>query len=107
MTPYAGSEFYRSILSGVAPGTPAFFALGLAPSDVPLDPIGMPRCRLLVDLLATFPAVADAHGVASVVTSLTDSPVFVGDLVAQWIWVDPGANAAGLRTSARATIRVR
>ncbi len=105
--PYAGSEFYRSILSGVAPGTPAFFALGLAPSDVPLDPIGMPRCRLLVDLLATFPAVADAHGVASVVTSLTDSPVFVGDLVAQWIWVDPGANAAGLRTSPRATIRVR
>lgn len=105
--PFAGSEFYRLNLVGIPPLAPAFLGLGVAATDVSLAPIGMPGCRLLVDLLTTFPASADANGNVSVTLALSDAPLFIGDLYAQWIWIDAAANPTGLRTSRGIRIDVR
>lgn len=105
--PYAGSQFYRLNLSGVAPGTLCLHVVGVAPLSAPLDFLGMFGCKLLVDPVLTTLAIADPTGLAFVPYALPDAPLFTGELYAQWFWVDPPANAFGWRSSVGAAVHVR
>ncbi|HEX5052844.1 MAG TPA: hypothetical protein VFZ65_13795, partial [Planctomycetota bacterium] len=60
--PYAGSQFYRLNLGGVAPGSICLHAVGVSPASVDLTPIGMTSCNLLVDAVLTTGVIADATG---------------------------------------------
>jgi hypothetical protein len=105
--PYAGSEFYRMNVFAPA-GTICLHAIGLAPNAISLDPIGMLGCNMLVDSIAMTAVVADpGTGLASATYALGDSPVFLGDLYAQWFWIDAAANPHGWRSSVGARVRVR
>lgn len=97
--PYAGSEFYYTGVHGLVPNSQAVALVGLAPLDIPLDSIGMTGCRLLVDSVVNFPAVADATGFARFYLPLRDAPVFQGDIFVQWVWFDPTANPLGVVTA--------
>lgn len=96
--PYAGSEFFRTGVHGLVPGTLSIALLGFQGTNQPLAAQGMPGCNLLVDYVATPVGFADIRGNASHTLALPDAPLFVGDIYVQWLWNEPAANAAGFVT---------
>lgn len=105
--PYAGSQYYSSSVFTQVPGTIAIQAIGLAPLAVPLAGVGMPGCTLLADPVITSAAIADAAGLATVIYTLPDSPLFQGDLYGQWFWFESGANPLGLVSGGGLVIHVQ
>lgn len=105
--PYAGSEFYNVNAGGLPANRPAYLSLGFTPRNVALDVIGMPGCRVLADPVVTLGTTTDAAGIAILYIPLQDVPVFLGDLYAQWVWLQPGANALGVLNSVGLQIQVR
>ncbi len=106
---YAGSEFFAPRLTGANANTPAVLLVAAGSADLPLDPIGMAGCRMLVSpasLLFTLNTSANASGVASIQLPLASS---LGDfnLFFQWAHIALGANAANLRATPRLTVQVR
>jgi hypothetical protein len=89
------------------PGTFAIQVIGFGPVSTPLASVGMPGCTLLADPVVTTSVVADGAGIATVVYSLPDDPLFLGDLYGQWFWVEPGANPLGVVSGAGLVIHVR
>lgn len=107
--PLAGNDGYFCELQAES-ARPAVLILGLLPTSLPLDGLGMTGCQLGVDpsfWLATFSQVTDAQGRARQPLPLPDAPVFFGDFCLQWVYASPGANALGLRTSNAILVRVR
>lgn len=104
---YAGSEFFAPRLSGAGANAPAVLLVAVGSTDVPLDGIGMPGCRLLVNpLLFTLNTAADAAGSASVRLPLA-SNLAGANLWFQWAHVSLGANAANLLATPRLAVQVR
>ncbi len=105
--PYAGSQYYSSSVFTQVPGTIALQVIGFAPLAVPLAGVGMPGCTLLADPVITTAVVADAAGLATVVYTLPDIPLFQGDLYGQWFWLENGANPLGLVSGGGLVIHVQ
>lgn len=107
--PYAGDEFYSRQIANLPANAVAAFALGFANTNVALDAIGMPGCIYGISSpIYTYPRPADASGVARMVFPLLDAPLLINDeLYSQWLWIDVGANALGVRTHAVLEHRVR
>ncbi|MCA8941870.1 MAG: hypothetical protein KDB80_04855 [Planctomycetes bacterium] len=72
--------------------------LGRQQASIPLDVIGMPRCELLVEptTAVTIPGTPNGFGTATINVPLNDSPVLLGSLYTQWLYIDLGANALGV-----------
>ncbi len=107
LQPYAGSEFYTVTARGLPANSTAFVIVGLAPTSVPLDPIGMTGCTLLVDPIIVAPSVTDRAGGSTFAIGLNDDPLFTGDLYLQWLWPAPGANPFGMRDGQGLRVQVR
>ena len=105
--PYAGSQYYSSSVFTQVPGTFAIQAIGFGPVSTPLTSVGMTGCMLLADPVVTTSVVADGAGIATVIYSLPDDPVFLGDLYGQWFWVESGANPLGVVSGGGLVIHVR
>jgi len=99
--PYAGYDRFHVLLSSVPSATPVALLMSSAPGDLDLGFLGMPSCRVLVDpsLLLTFGGASSASGNAAINIPLPDSPAFIGDMFFQWLYLQPGANAAGALTT--------
>jgi surfactin synthase thioesterase subunit len=80
-------------LQGLPAGAPALYLLGLTPADIDLGPLGLPGCRLNVQLpaLGTIQTVANSAGQATVSYALPDHPLFLGDVFSQWFTIDAAA----------------
>ena len=107
--PFAGSQFHRSHLHGLPPNTLAIYAFGFTPDNRSLTPLGLTGCSRFVGdpILATLWGIAGGSGTAGVTYALPDDPLFVGDLQAQWLWLAPGVNPAGILTYHGAQVQVR
>jgi hypothetical protein len=105
--PYAGSEFYYSSVLTLVPGTFAIQVIGFGPVSTPLGSYGMPGCMLLADPVITTGVVADATGIATVIYSLPDDPLFLGDLYGQWFWIENGANPMNVVSGGGLVIHVQ
>jgi len=78
-------------------GQPAVVFIGRQPTSIPLDPIGMPSCSLLLVPLRTLGGATNAAGEAVIPWIVPDVPELVGlPLFAQAAVGDPGANVLGL-----------
>ncbi len=90
----------------MAPSSAAFLAVGLSrtssgaiPLPYSLAPHGAPGCSVQADPLVTMLAVSDGAGVVTR-SMVFGAPALVGQAVyAQWICLDPTANALGMTTS--------
>lgn len=110
--PRAGDHLFAITLSGARPQQGAFLAFSLARGQLPLDPFGMAGCTLLVgtdvgSLLGTWFTITRTNGTASMPILLPDWPVRTMDFTAQWFWLDPQANVAGLRATRGLDVQVR
>jgi hypothetical protein len=109
--PYAGSGSYPVNLSGLQPSATAVLMLSLQSISFPLDGIGLTGCGLRADLGSTFLASlttqASTNGLASVPLVLPDFPVFFGDFVLQYAYIQPGLNSLGIGVSHGVEVRVR
>jgi hypothetical protein len=109
--PYAGSQFHAVQLTGRPNGTSCILLLSLASSAVPLDALGMTGCVLRAStdgggFLASLGTTVSG-GAAIVRMALPDFPLFQADLFAQWFWLQPGLNPAGLGASYGLRMQVR
>jgi hypothetical protein len=105
--PYAGSQFYSSSVFTQVPNTFAIQVVGFGPVSTPLASYGMTGCMLLADPVITMGVVANGAGLATVVYSLPDSPLFLGDLYGQWFWLENGANPLGIVSGGGLVIHVQ
>ncbi len=110
--PRAGDREFAVTLTGALPAAPALLALSFARDSLPLDLTGMPGCSLLVDTragayLGIQYRLVRPDGGASFPIALPDWPVVTLDFCAQWFWLDPAANAAGIRATRGIEIHVR
>jgi hypothetical protein len=107
--PYPGSQFYRVELSAAPPQQLALLCFSSGPGGVSLASIGAPNCMLnLASLEVTLGFVTDGSGAAGFTMALPDSPLFVGDIYWQWVYLWPAAPTPltigatqGLRSSVR------
>jgi hypothetical protein len=107
--PFAGHGLFTISLTGRPAGTSCVLMLGTGPGAVPLDVFQMPGCFLNLDpaqIVVSIPT-AVVGTAASITLPLFDDPLFVGDLFAQWAFVQPGLNAANLGTTRGLRIQVR
>lgn len=107
--PFAGDEFFAVSMTGRPNGTACVFFLGFGPAAVPLDLFAMTGCVFNLDpsLLAFNVATTVSGGAARLGLPLPDDPVFLGDLYAQWAFVQPGLNGANLAATRGVRIQVR
>jgi hypothetical protein len=105
--PFAGSQFYNINASVLPANSIAYVSVGVGPTNLPLDVIGMAGCVMLTDPILTLSAPTNASGVALLYIPLNDVPAFIGDLYLQWLWIDPSANALGLVNSRGMHVQVR
>jgi hypothetical protein len=104
--PYAGHEFYRVSIGGVAGGTPSVLFCAAAPAAIGLGFIGMPGCFANYNPGAfLFNIGAAAPG--NVQLTLPDDPAFIGNLYFQWAYLAPGLNPAGLGATQGLRTQVR
>ncbi len=103
-------------LYGAAPTRPAFLVFGFdrdasaaGPLPLPFAAVGLAApCWFLVDPVATRVLGTDARGCSRAIWSLPFAPGLRGlDVHAQWIVVDPPANAAGFVASNGLTLTVQ
>ena len=107
--PYSAEELDAMFLALTQPMPFALF-LALGPVSIPLANAGMPGCYLLVDpttLLATFGGTTSPGGLGRANLPLPDEPLFSGDLFFQAVYLDAGANPAGLSATAGLKVQVR
>jgi hypothetical protein len=109
--PLAGSEFFTMRFAGRPAGTSTVLLLSLGSAAMPLDHLGMTGCVLRISpltglFLFAVPTTTTASG-AQFQLALPDTPAFRSDLFAQWVWVQPGLNAAGLGATAGLRMQVR
>lgn len=100
-SPYAGNENFAVFVSGLNVAQPVgVVLLGGAAANIALAPYGGGYCNLLIDpsLLLHLP-VSGQGGVLAVTLPLPDAPPFRGAFRAQVAYLDPAANALGLRTT--------
>ncbi|MFO1052588.1 MAG: hypothetical protein U1F36_10270 [Planctomycetota bacterium] len=98
--PYPGSVDFTLRLGGGMPSSAAFLALGLLPALLPLDPIGMPNCRMLLQPLDLVAQPTNSLGNAGLRLTIPPDASLAGAVVyAQWVALATGANAAGLLLS--------
>ena len=98
--PFIGRTL-RIVLRGAVPARSVVMNLG-TPMDLDLGALGMTGCRLLAGTgLLSVPYFTDAAGMARPVGFLVpNDQALVGlPLAAQWICLDPGANALGITSS--------
>ncbi|MCB9891220.1 MAG: hypothetical protein H6833_06215 [Planctomycetes bacterium] len=108
--PFAGNYEFAVELSNVTPGVPWLMLLALQTGSIPLDPIGMIGCTMLVDpssVLVSATGTTDRRGNASTPLPLPDDPVFTGDLYFQYLYLAQGINPANLATTSGLLVRVR
>jgi hypothetical protein len=107
--PYAGYGSFHTLLGNAHPSSAAVLMMGIGETNLDLTGAGLTGCSLLVDpaFLLFFSAVTDPSGGAAVNVPLLDVPLFLGDLYFQWLYVHPGANAAGLITTRGRRSQVR
>lgn len=103
--PFAGSEFFRVFLSGVPNPTLAVLIVCGGTANIPLDGLGMTGCTNLIDLGIQFGSIVTTNNVAGF--PLPDSPLFTGNVYAQWAYFDAGLNPAGLGATSALRIQVR
>ncbi len=87
----------------------AVLAVGFLSTNIPLDPLGMPGCTLLIDpaMSTTIPASLLPSGDPRVAITLPDSPLFTGFVYTQWIYSQPGLNPLGFATNRAVAHEVR
>ena len=107
--PWAGSELFRVQLGAAEPSTPAALLIGFASAKLPLSSIGMGSCTAYVDpaKVVTLAAATDRTGAATTTLPLPDSPAFLGDAYAQWLYLAPRANVLGALVTDGIKIQVR
>jgi hypothetical protein len=105
--PFAGSQFYNVSAQGLPANSVGYVSIGIGPTNLPLDVIGMTGCVMLTDPILTLSAPTNGAGLAILYIPLNDAPAFIGDLYLQWLWIDPSANALGLVNSAGMHVQVR
>lgn len=105
--PQIGTNFALQ-LSSALPNTTAYAFLGMSNGlwagafNLPFDlgPYGAPTCMILVDLLAEAAMPTDGLGAASLQLGVPNLAAMAGvSLYAQWLVVDPTANALQIVTS--------
>lgn len=97
-------------LTSAAPAIPRILELGMQPLDLSLEPLGAPRCRLLVDPLIGLGGITSDAGTAAETIAVPADPGIVGlVLYAQFALLDSAANTLGvaLSNAARITIGAR
>jgi len=95
-------------LAGIAPSTllaVALLGLPMSPG-LPLDFVGMPGCRLLVITIDAMP-VPISGAAATLSLAIPSDPTLAGvELGAQFVTVDPTANALGMHASNGVRLRL-
>ncbi|HLU38148.1 MAG TPA: hypothetical protein VK081_02110 [Planctomycetota bacterium] len=107
--PLAGNEYFGLHVTGINQPTPAgVLLLSTVQTILPLEPIGMPGCTLLVGTspLVQLP-VTGASGILSLRIPLSDAPVLRGRFNAQYAYLDAQANALGVRTTSGLAVQVQ
>lgn len=99
--PFPGSiDFSLRLVGGAPPSSAAFLLLGLLPTGMSLDAVGMPGCWLLTQPLDTFAVPTSPLGNASARLLVPPDASLAGaSMFAQWLAVAPGANALALLSS--------
>lgn len=107
---HAGNYGYGISLSSAPANTAAALLISLAGTSFPLDGLGMQGCLLAVmpgnALLASLSVATNANGYTRIHLPLPDAPIFQGTFYAQWVYVNPGANALGVQTTAGLAVSV-
>jgi hypothetical protein len=87
--PYAGSEFFRIILSNGKISAPSMLLMGLGPASVALGN----RCYFNLDpllpIFILFQGNSSSTGRAECTVPLPDFPYTFGDVYLQWLQLDP------------------
>ncbi len=96
------------LLNYAAKNSAAILRLGVVPSELPLDGIGMPGCVHLIHNIVSFGVGTDRNGAARFgPLPIQSDPRFVGgDLLWQWLVIDTTANSFGLTMSDAAVMRI-
>jgi len=105
--PVPGNRGFALTLADARPGSAAALVLGVGPTNVALDFLGMPGCVMLTSPLVSIAGSTTAVGTAQVPLAVPPDPWLAGArFFAQWVVIDPGANRASLVTAdaARAEI---
>lgn len=105
--PYAGSQFYNVSAQGLPANSVAWVSIGIGPTNLPLDVIGMTGCVMLTDPIITLSTPTNAAGLAILYIPLNDAPAFLGDFYLQWLWLDAAANTLGVVNSRGMLVQVR
>ncbi len=97
--PRAGNFDYGFRLTSARPNTAALLWISGASAFLPLNSLGAQGCFLHVDpqLIASVSTVTDANGLAEQPLGIPSGAIV--DWVAQWAYLNPGANKLGLQTS--------
>ncbi|MCA8969658.1 MAG: VCBS repeat-containing protein [Planctomycetes bacterium] len=98
----------RIYVRGGARNSVGVLRLGAVRNELPLDGIGMPGCVHLVHNIVAFGRATDRNGAAGFgpLTIPNDTRYIGGDVLWQWVLVDPAANAFGLTMSDAAAMRI-
>ncbi len=106
--PFAGSEFFRINLGGVAAATPGVLLLSLGSGSIPLDFIGMTGCVANFNPApAAFLFSLGSTAGAGISFPLPDDPLFTGNLFVQWGYLAAGLNPANIGATQGLRIQVR
>ncbi|MBI5850647.1 MAG: hypothetical protein HZB39_06340 [Planctomycetes bacterium] len=105
--PFAGSQFYNVSAQGLPANSGAWISIGVGPTNLPLDIIGMTGCVMLTDPIVTLSTRINGSGLAILYIPLNDAPVFLGDFYLQWLWLDAAANTLGVVNSRGMHVQVR
>jgi hypothetical protein len=106
--PYAGHGTFTFGMNGLPARATAFVLVGQTAADLPLDPLGMTGCHLLVDAssaLVSLPVAVNGFGQARPQLPLPST--LRADLRAQLVWLAPGTNPAGILSGTGFRVRVR
>ena len=107
--PFPGTQFYRVRLENAPPGQLGMLGFAFTAGSTALDPIGAPNCTDNRGAGAAYlPASTDPIGAATFTVALPDSPLFLGDVYWQFVYMWPSAPTPlpigvtrGMRSSVR------
>lgn len=106
--PFAGSEFFRVGLGGVAGATPAALLMSLGAGAIPLAFLGAPGCVANFNPSGgAFLLSIGSTAAAGAGFPLPDDPLIIVNLYVQWGYLAPGLNPANLGATQGLRIQVR
>ncbi len=105
--PRSGSFGYGFRLTKAPPGQAGALWISAGSGSLVLDFLGAPGCFVLIDpavMIASVSAATNASGQAELPFVLPSGAVL--NWVAQWVYLNPGANAIGLQTTSGVLLSV-